>query len=157
MKFMLNGAITLGTRDGATVEILEEAGEENSIVFGLTSEEIEAMDHYDPKYYYENTPGLKRVVDSLIDGSFQDRDGVLREIYNSLLFENGWDHPDLYFLLADYSSYRQAQERAAKLYKDPDLFASMAIRNMCAAGKFSSDRAVEDYVKGIWQINKISR
>ncbi len=155
MKFMLNGAITLGTLDGATVEIVEEAGEENNLVFGLTSQEIQDMKNYNPRYYYENTPGLKRIVDSLVDGSFQDRDGVLREIHNSLLHENGWDHPDLYFVLADYASYRRAQEKAAELYKDPDLFASMAIRNMSSAGKFSSDRSIQDYVEKIWHINKI--
>lgn len=155
MKFMLNGAITLGTMDGANVEIVEEAGIENNIIFGLRSEEIQEMKEYNPRYYYENTPGLKTLVDSLIDGTFEDKDGVFREIYNSLLHENGWDHPDEYFVLADYESYREAQKRAGELYKDQDLFARMCIRNMSSAGKFSSDRSVEDYVNNIWHIEKL--
>ncbi|NLY36422.1 MAG: glycogen/starch/alpha-glucan phosphorylase [Tissierellia bacterium] len=155
MKFMLNGAITLGTMDGATVEIVEEAGIDNNIIFGLSAEEIKNMKDYNPRYYYETTPGLKGIVDSLIDGTFEDKDGVFREIYDSLLHQNGWEHPDQYFVLADYDSYRQAQNRAGELYKDEDLFARMCIRNMNSAGKFSSDRSVEDYVRNIWHIEKI--
>lgn len=155
MKFMLNGAITLGTMDGANVEIVEEAGVENNIIFGLRTEEIKSMLHYNSRHYYENTPGLKGIVDSLIDGTFEDKDGILREIYHALLHENGWDHPDQYFVLADYGSYREAQSLAGELYKDEDLFARMCIRNMSAAGKFSSDRSIEDYVKNIWHINPI--
>ncbi|NLY72906.1 MAG: glycogen/starch/alpha-glucan phosphorylase [Tissierellia bacterium] len=157
MKFMLNGAVTLGTMDGATVEIVEEAGLDNNIIFGLSAQEIADMKDYNPYHYYETTPGLKRVVDSLIDGTFNDKDGVLREIHDSLIHNNGWEGPDQYFILADYAGYREAQKIASRLYKDQDEFAKMAIRNMYSAGKFSSDRSVKDYVENIWHIDSLTR
>ena len=157
MKFMLNGAVTIGTMDGANVEIVEEAGIENNLIFGLSAEEVSSMEQsYNPREYYEKVPGLKRVVDSLIDGSFDDGgSGVFREIYDSLIQGLGWERPDQYFVLADFESYREAQERAAELFNDEDHFAKMCIRNLLHSSKFSSDRSIEDYVREIWKIEKV--
>ncbi len=157
MKFMLNGAVTIGTMDGANVEIVEEAGRENNLIFGLSTEEVSALtESYRPLDYYESVPGLKRVVDSLVDGSFDDGgSGVFREIHDSLLHGLGWEQADQYFVLADFESYREAQEEAARLFQDEDLFAQMCIRNLLRSSKFSSDRSIEDYVNEIWHVEKI--
>lgn len=154
MKFMLNGAPTIGTLDGANVEIVEEAGEENNFIFGLKVEEIESInDSYNPKDYYYSVPGLKKVVDSLVDGRFnsQARDSY-RELFNSLLHGTHWHKPDVYYLLADFESYREAQNRVDKEYRDRLSYGRKCWINLSNAGKFSSDRTVKDYAEEIWHI-----
>ncbi|QXM06384.1 glycogen/starch/alpha-glucan phosphorylase [Crassaminicella indica] len=154
MKFMLNGTPTLGTFDGANVEIVAEAGEENNFIFGARVEEIEKIkETYDPKEYYEKVSGLKRVVDTLIDGTFDDgRTGMFEEIYNSLLMGASWHRPDNYFLLRDFDDYREAHKRVDKAYRDRLGWAKKALMNIANAGKFSSDRTIEEYAKEIWNI-----
>lgn len=157
MKFMLNGAPTIGTLDGANVEIVEEAGIENNFIFGLEVEEIEEIEHsYDPRHYYETVPGLKRVVDTLIDGTFSDNGtGIYRELYDSLLNGAYWHKPDVYYVLKDFPSYRQAQEEVNHAFGDRLGWAKKCWMNISNAGKFSSDRTIEEYAKDIWNIEKI--
>lgn len=154
MKFMLNGTPTLGTYDGANVEIVAEAGEENNFIFGARVEEIERIkDTYDPKEYYENVPGLKRVVDTLIDGTFDDGGtGMFEELYNSLLKGASWHRPDNYFLLRDFDDYRKAQQEIDKAYRDRLDWAKKCWINLVNSGKFSSDRTILDYAREIWNI-----
>lgn len=155
MKFMLNGALTLGTLDGANVEIVEEAGEENNFIFGLRVEEIIKMkeEGYDPKEYYEDVEGLKVVVDSIIDGTFSDGGrGYFEELYSSLMEGASWHDPDQYFLFADFKSYRDIQTRANKAYSDKLKWAKMAWLNIANGGKFSSDRTIDQYAREIWNI-----
>mgnify|MGYP001057045749 FL=1 len=154
MKFMLNGAPTIGTYDGANVEIVEEAGEENNFIFGLRVEDIkEIRETYNPIDYYESTPGLKRVVDSLVDGTFDiSAKELYTDLYNSLLKGADWHRPDVYFVMRDFESYRQAQERVNNAYKDRLNWAKKCWINMTNAGKFSSDRTIKDYAKEIWDI-----
>jgi starch phosphorylase len=156
MKFMLNGAPTIGTLDGANVEIVEEAGEENNFIFGLKVEEIVEIDHsYDPRHYYENVKGLKRVVDTLIDGTFSDNGtGMYKELYESLLNGAHWHKPDVYYLMKDFDSYREAQERVDGAFKERLGWAKKCWMNISNAGKFSSDRTIEQYAKEIWGIEK---
>ena len=156
MKFMLNGAPTIGTYDGANVEIEEEAGEENNFIFGLRIEDIkEIWDNYDPIYYYENTEGLKRAMDTLVDGTFNDSGtGLYRELYDSVLYGVNYSKPDAYFVMKDFESYRDAQDKANEAYKDQLAWAKRCWMNMVNAGKFSSDRTIEDYANEIWQIEK---
>lgn len=156
MKFMLNGAPTIGTLDGANVEIVEEAGEENNFIFGLKVEDIMEIDHsYDPKHYYENVKGLKRVVDTLIDGTFSDNGtGIYKELYDSLLNGAHWHKSDVYYLMKDFDSYREAQERVNEAFKDRLGWAKKCWMNVANAGKFSSDRTIEQYAKEIWGIEK---
>ncbi|MBN2260486.1 MAG: glycogen/starch/alpha-glucan phosphorylase [Clostridiales bacterium] len=154
MKFMLNGTPTIGTFDGANVEIVEEAGFENNFIFGARVEELaEINTTYDPHDYYINVEGLKRVVDSLIDGTFDDEGtGMFKDIYDSLLIGDSWQRSDSYFILKDFESYREAQNKADEMYNKPLEFAKMAWTNMAAAGKFSSDRTVLEYSKEIWKL-----
>ncbi len=156
MKFMLNGAPTIGTYDGANVEIVEEAGVENNFVFGMTVEDIKDIEgKYDPVYYYENTPGLKRVMDTLIDGTFDDAGtGIYRELYDSILNKDIHNKPDEYYIMKDFASYRDAQAKANHAYKDSLSWAKKCWMNIVNAGKFTSDRTIEDYVKEIWHIKK---
>lgn len=156
MKFMLNGAPTIGTYDGANVEIVEEAGEENNFIFGLSVEDIKEIgETYDPKYYYENTPGLKRAMDTLIDGTFNDAGtGLYKDLYDSILNGNHHTQPDEYFVMKDFESYREAQNRANEAYKDELAWSKMCWMNIVNAGKFSSDRTIEDYAREIWHIQK---
>lgn len=151
MKFMLNGAPTFGTMDGANVEIVRESGEENNFIFGLTVEEIEEMrGNYNSKEYYENNASIKRVVDSLIDGTFDDGNtGLFEDLYNSLIEEG-----DGYLLLADFESFKKAEDRVFEAYKDEKRWAKMAFKNMCNAGMFSSDRTILEYSKEIWNIKQ---
>lgn len=148
MKFMLNGAVTVGTMDGANVEIVEEAGRENNYIFGMEVEEVvEKRKNYDPVAAMKRTPGLEKVVESLIDGTFQDNStGMFQNLYNNLI------HEDQYFVLEDFESYRQAQDQIAKDFKDQRAFYRKGFINMANAGKFSSDRTVEEYVKDIWHV-----
>lgn len=159
MKFMLNGAPTIGTMDGANVEIVQEAGKENNFIFGLSVEEVkELRPHYNPKEYYEKVEGLKRVVDSLIDNTFPEyQDDSFKDLHYSLLEGNDWDKADQYLLLADFESYREAQEKVSEAFKDPKNYARMSIQNMIHAGFFSSDRTIKQYAEEIWNIKPLGR
>jgi starch phosphorylase len=154
MKFMLNGTPTIGTYDGANVEIVQEAGEENNFIFGARVEEIEKIkDTYSPKEYYETVPGLKRVVDTLIDGIFDDGDtGMFEELYNSLLEGASWHSADNYFIFRDFEDYRDAQNKVDAAYRDRLGWAKKCLMNIASAGKFSSDRTILEYAKEIWNI-----
>lgn len=158
MKFMLNGTPTIGTLDGANIEIVEEAGEENNFIFGLKVEDIEKIKStYDPIKYYEKTEGLKRVVDSLVDGTFSDGGtGIFKELYDSILKGASWHRPDAYYLMKDFDSYRKAQQKVNDAYKDRMSWAKKCWINMANAGRFSSDRTIEQYAKEIWDIKKIN-
>ena len=159
MKFMLNGAPTLGTMDGANVEIVEEVGKENAFIFGLSSDEVmnyEKNGGYDPYEIYNNDPDVRRVVDQLVDGTYADGDRErYRDLYNSLLKSNGFDKADTYFILKDFRSYANAQEEVEKAYRDKDRWAKMALLNTASCGKFSSDRTIQEYVDDIWKLDKL--
>lgn len=155
MKFMLNGALTLGTMDGANVEIVEEAGIENNYIFGLTVKEVEEMRKhgYDPHVPYNSVVGLKKVVDSLVDGTFNDLGNGVYGTIHRLLMENGpWQQADQYFVLEDFEAYRRTQQIINKEYKDRMTWARKSLKNIANAGKFSSDRTIEEYANEIWHI-----
>ena len=152
MKLMLNGAVTLGTLDGANVEIVEKAGRENNYIFGATVEDITRIrGSYVSREYYDRQSRLHRVVDTLVDGTVETDDGM-REVYTSLLDGASWHRPDHYFLLLDYRSYYDAKLRAINEWSDREAFGRKCLMNIAAAGKFSSDRAVRDYAENIWHI-----
>lgn len=154
MKLMLNGAVTLGTFDGANIEIVREAGEENNYIFGATVEKIEDIkEHYNPKEYYEKDKRIKRVLDSLIDGTVSDGNtGIFKELYTSILDGASWHEPDHYFLLLDFDDYVKTKIRVNNDCKDKTAFYRKCWLNMCNAGKFSSDRTIKEYCKDIWHI-----
>ena len=156
MKFMLNGALTLGTMDGANVEIVEEAGLENEFIFGLSAAEVEEFQRngqYNPFDDYNKVEGLKKVVDQLGDGTFDDdHKGIFRELQTSLLYGVDGSRPDVYFLLRDFDSYREAQTRIDNAYKNKKDWARKALINIANAGKFSSDRTIMEYAREIWNI-----
>ena len=158
MKFMLNGAVTLGTMDGANVEIVEEVGEENAFIFGMSSEEVmayEANGGYHPEEIYRNDPDIHRILDQLVDGTFSHGDReMFREIYNSFLAPS-YGRADQYFILKDFRSYAEARERVNKAYQDKARWAKMAMLNTANSGKFTSDRTIEEYVRDIWHLKKI--
>lgn len=151
MKFMLNGTPTFGTYDGANVEIVRESGEENNFIFGLRVEDIEALKgKYDCKKFYKEDPSLKKVIDSLINGTFSDGGtGLFKDLYDSLIEEG-----DGYFLLADFEAFKKAEDEVFKAYKDKKRWAKMCFENTCNAGTFSSDRTILEYSKDIWGINQ---
>ncbi|NLL70202.1 MAG: glycogen/starch/alpha-glucan phosphorylase [Epulopiscium sp.] len=157
MKFMLNGTPTLGTLDGANVEIVAEAGEENNFIFGTKVEEIEQIyEFYDPLVYYKEVEGLKRVVDSLVDGSFDDGGtGMFKELYDSLLKGTSWHRADHYFILKDFEEYRKAQNNIDQAYRDPIKWAQKSWLNIANAGIFSSDRTILEYAHNIWDVKPI--
>ncbi|MBQ4074283.1 MAG: glycogen/starch/alpha-glucan family phosphorylase [Clostridia bacterium] len=153
MKLMLNGAVTLGTYDGANIEIVEQAGEENNYIFGARLDEINAIKHnYYPRGIYEENYRIKRVMDTMLSGFFPDEDGALKEIYHALLDGASWHAPDHYFLLKDFPSYRETKLRAIYDTKDQMAFARKALYNVAGAGKFSSDRTIAEYAKEIWHV-----
>ena len=158
MKFMLNGAVTIGTMDGANVEIVEEVGEENAFIFGLSADEVIRMEHdgsYRPRDIFDADKELQVVLLQLIDGTYSPHDRELfREIYNSLVESNGYDRADQYFILKDFRSYAEAQAKVEKAYRDQSRRAKMAILNTAKCGKFSSDRTIEEYVEDIWHLEK---
>jgi len=158
MKFMLNGAVTIGTMDGANVEIVSEVGEENAVIFGLSSDEVinyEKNGGYNPRDIYNSNPKLQKVMEQLVDGTYSNGDRELfREIYDSLL-NGGGNRADTYFILKDFDSYAKAQERVNELYKNKKGWARMAILNTASSGKFSSDRTIEEYVRDIWKLKKV--
>jgi len=154
MKFMLNGTPTIGTLDGANIEIVEEAGEENNYIFGAKVEELEALaDNYDPVAIYLSNPKLKRVVDTLIDGTFDDGDsGMFKELYSSLLEGASWHKADDYFIFHDFDDYVKVQESVENDYKNPLVWAKKCWLNLANSGKFSSDRTIVNYAENIWNI-----
>lgn len=156
MKFMLNGTPTIGTLDGANIEIVEEAGRDNNFIFGLEVEDIEKIEPtYNPKEYYEEVEGLKRVVDSLIDGTFSDDNtGIFKELHDSILKGASWHRPDQYYIMKDFDSYRKAQQRVNDAYMDRIAWAKKCWVNMANAGRFSSDRTIDQYANEIWGIKK---
>ena len=156
MKFMLSGAVTLGTYDGANIEIVQEAGQENNYIFGARVEEIMSIkDSYNPRAMYESDAGIKRVVDTLIDGTFSDGGtGSFKELYTSLLDGASWHKPDHYFLLHDLNAYVEAKLRVNREYNDRLAFAKKCFMNVASAAKFSSDRTIKEYAGEIWGVGK---
>ncbi|MBP3719234.1 MAG: glycogen/starch/alpha-glucan phosphorylase [Eubacterium sp.] len=152
MKFMINGAPTIGTMDGANVEIVEEVGAENAFIFGLSADEVmkyEREGGYNPWDIYNNNQNVRRVLTQLINGTFNDDTEIFRDLYDSLTKE------DIYFILKDFDSYAEAQARVDAAYRDKDAWARMAMMNTACSGKFSSDRTIEQYVKDIWKLKKV--
>ena len=160
MKFMLNGAPTLGTMDGANVEIVEEVGEENAFIFGLSSDQVinyENHGGYDPTYIFNTDQDIREVLMQLINGTYSNGDmNMFREIYDSLLNTNCSDRADTYFILADFRSYAEAQKRVEAAYRDTDRWAKMAMLNTACSGKFTSDRTIQQYVDEIWHLDKVT-
>lgn len=157
MKFMLNGAVTLGTMDGANVEIVEEVGKENAFIFGLSSDEVIAYEHngqYNPRDIYNTDGDIRAVLTQLVDGTYSSNLDEFRDIYNSLLDGQG-GRPDMYFILKDFRSYAEAQERVSAAYADSAKWAKMAMLNTAKCGKFSSDRTIEEYAREIWHLEKV--
>lgn len=153
MKLMLNGAVTLGTFDGANVEIVEQAGLENNYIFGATVEEIANIRFsYNPAAIYEQDALIRECVDSLVDGTFQDETGDLRELHDALLKGASWHQPDHYFVLHDFRSYLEAKLRVNRDYQDKGEFARKCLMNVASAGKFSSDRTIKEYAEEIWNL-----
>jgi len=159
MKFMMNGALTIGTMDGANVEIVQEVGRKNAFIFGLGAEEIAAMEathSYDPRIYLGRTPALARVVHQLVDGSFShDFQGAFKEIYDSLLNGVDGNRPDPFYVLADFDSYVNAHELALTAYQDQENWVRKAILNVARSGVFSTDRTIGEYARDIWSIQPI--
>ena len=159
MKFMLNGALTLGTMDGANVEIVEEVGAENAFIFGMSSDEViqlEKAGGYDPSYIFNNDQEVRRVLMQLINGQYAPNDPErFRGLYNALLVDGGYNRPDPYFILKDFRSYAEAQTRVEAAYRDEKNWARSAILNTACSGKFTSDRTIQQYVDEIWHLDKI--
>ena len=158
MKFMLNGALTLGTMDGANIEIFEEAGKENGFIFGLTSDQIIKMEQehsYKPSEYLARNPQLAKVVEQLIDGTYDPTHQIFKELHDSLVYGVEGQRPDVFYVLADFDSYCKAQEEIAAAYADKKAWAKKTLINIANSGKFSSDRTIEDYVRDIWHLKKL--
>ena len=159
MKFMWNGAVTLGTMDGANVEIVEEVGEENAFIFGMSSQEV--IDHeqkrdYDPMQIFNSDQDIRQVLMQLINGMYSKNDSELfRPLYNSLLNKLDTQYADTYFILKDFRAYAEAQERVEKAYRDEKGWAKMAMLNTACSGKFTSDRTIQQYVDDIWHLDKV--
>ena len=159
MKFMVNGALTLGTLDGANIEIFQEAGKENNFVFGLTTEEIQKMESehsYNPQQYLERNPALAKVVEQLVDGTYDPSHQLFKELHDSLVYGVEGQRPDVYYVLADFELYCKAQEKVAEAYKDKKNWARKTLINIANSGKFSSDRTIEEYVRDIWHVQKVN-
>ena len=160
MKFMLNGAVTLGTMDGANVEIVEEVGEENAFIFGMSAEEVIALENqggYDPSQLFNTDQDIRHVLMQLINGEYSPNDSErFRELYNALLIDGGYNRPDPYFILKDFRSYAEAQKRVEAAYRDEKGWARMAMLNVAHAGKFTSDRTIQEYVDDIWKLDKVT-
>ena len=160
MKFMLNGALTLGTMDGANVEIVEEVGKENAFIFGMSSDEVIAHERnrdYDPMQIFNSDQDIRKVLMQLINGFYSPNDPELfRDLYNSLLNTQCTQFADTYFILKDFRSYADAQKRVMEAYKDEEGWAKSAILNIAHAGKFSPDRTIQEYVDDIWHLDKIT-
>ena len=160
MKFMLNGALTIGTMDGANVEIVEEVGEENAFIFGLSSDEViqyENYGGYNPMDIFNNDPDIRKVLMQLINGSFAPHDpDLFRPLYNSLLNTRNTSRADTYFILKDFKAYAEAQKKVEAAYKDEKRWAKSAILNTSCSGKFTSDRTIQEYVDDIWHLDKVN-
>ena len=160
MKFMLNGAPTLGTMDGANVEIVEEVGAENAFIFGLSAEEVIRYENeggYNPTDYFNNDQDIRRVLMQLINGEYSNGDmEMFRDIYDSLLNTNSSDRADTYFILADFKSYAAAQKKVEEAYRDEEGWAKMALLNTACSGKFTSDRTIQQYVDEIWHLDHVT-
>ena len=159
MKFMLNGALTLGTMDGANVEIVEEVGDENAFIFGLSSDEVinyENNGGYNPMDIFNNDQDIRQVLMQLINGLYSPNDPELfRDLYNSLLNTESSDRADTYFILKDFRSYADAQKKVEEAYRDTAGWAKSAILNTACSGKFTSDRTIQEYVDDIWHLDKV--
>lgn len=158
MKFMINGALTLGTMDGANVEIVEEVGRENAFIFGLTSDEIIKIEEehtYNPQKYIERNPGLAKVLNQLVDGTYDPTHQLFRELYESLVYGIEGNRADVYYVLADFDAYCEARKLSGETFQDRKGWARKAILNIACSGKFSSDRTIEDYVKDIWKVKTV--
>ena len=158
MKFMLNGAPTIGTMDGANVEIVEEVGEENAFIFGLSSDEVinfEKNGGYDPNVIFNTDWEIRQVLMELINGTFSNDTELFRDLYDSLLSTKNTDRADRYFILADFRSYIDAQKRVEEAYRDEKRWAKMALLNTARSGKFTSDRTVQEYVDILWKLDKV--
>lgn len=154
MKFMMNGALTLGTLDGANVEIVDSVGEDNAYIFGAREEELPILrQNYDPRHHYETVPGLKRVLDAFTDGTLNDNGtGMFHDLRWSLLNSNGYEAADVYYVLGDFESYREARDRMAADYADRRGWARKCWKNIVLSGRFSSDRTIRDYAREVWMI-----
>ena len=158
MKFMLNGALTLGTMDGANVEIVEEVGAENAVIFGLSSDEVIAYEknkNYNPMDIFNNDADIRQVLMQLVNGTYASDTELFRTLYNSLLNTEDTDVADRYFILKDFRSYADAQKRIEAFYKDEEAWAKSAILNVASCGKFTSDRTIQEYVDDIWHLDKV--
>ena len=159
MKFMLNGAVTIGTMDGANVEIVEEVGRENAFIFGLSSEEVihyEQNGGYDPMKIFNEDQNVRQVLMQLVNGTYSDDPELFRPLYNSLLHAHGHDRADRYFILKDFESYAAAQREVEEAYSDQKRWAKMAMLNTACVGKFSSDRTIQEYVDDIWHLQQVA-
>ncbi|MBR1736013.1 MAG: glycogen/starch/alpha-glucan phosphorylase, partial [Firmicutes bacterium] len=160
MKFMLNGAVTLGTLDGANVEIREEVGDDNCVIFGMKADEVIALNKergsYNPWDIYNLDPDVRGVLNQLINGVLDEDTGLFREIYDALLNGFNGSRADEYYILKDFAAYAQAQAKIDKLYKNKSKWAKMAILNVANSGKFSSDRTIKEYADEIWNLKKLS-
>ena len=160
MKFMLNGAPTLGTMDGANIEIVEEVGEENAFIFGLRSDEVIRYENeggYNPKDIYNSDAEIRQVIDQLVDGTYANGDHEMyRDLYNALLTTNDSPRADMYFILKDFRSYAEAQKRVEEAYRDKKHWAQMALLNTASSGKFTSDRTIREYVNDIWHLDPVT-
>ena len=155
MKFMMNGAVTIGTLDGANVEMAERVGDDNIIIFGLKDNEVETLrqhGQYNAWDYYNNNPHIKRVVDSLVDGTFHESREEFRMIFDELMNRN-----DEYFLFADFEEYVKAHELIDAYYRDRAKWSKMCLVNIAQSGYFSSDRTIEEYVSDIWKLDRVKR
>ena len=153
MKFMMNGALTLGTMDGANVEIVDAVGNDNAYIFGATEDELpELRKTYDPRRTAAEVPGLQRVMDALVDGTLDDGGtGLFHDLHNSLF--DGWGGADEYYVLGDFASYRETRDRvAADYFADRRHWAAMCLKNIIESGRFSSDRTIRDYAREVWKI-----
>lgn len=157
MKFMMNGAVTLGTCDGANVEIAEAVSDENIYIFGCHVEDLASTrKFYNPLWHYENTPGLKKAIDRLTDGSMDDAGtGMFKDLFNALVYGSNWQPADTYFVLGDFVDYRNTRDRAFRDYSDRLAWARKCWINICQSGRFSSDRTIQDYADGIWKIKPV--
>ena len=160
MKYMLNGAITIGTMDGANVEMVEEVGEDNIVIFGMSADEVIAHEKardYDPMQIFNNDPQIRQVLMQLINGFYSQNDTELfRDLYNSLLNTQCTQYADTYFTLADFRSYAEAQQKISQMYANEKEWAKKAMLNTAHAGKFSSDRTIQEYVDDIWHLDKMT-
>lgn len=154
MKFMMNGAVTLGTLDGANVEIADAVGADNIYIFGCKAQDMASTkSYYNPKWQYENVPGVKKVLDRLVDGTFDDEGtGMFRDLFNGLIYGSNWQPGDTYYVLGDFDDYRKTKDRIYTDYKDEMKWARMCWINICNSGRFSSDRTISEYASDIWKI-----